>query len=780
MTTSYIKKYTNWLHGQWPSGTVEKLPIVNADGTTNIPGIYIVGDLKGTPLLKFSADSGAKALHHIQQQPSFHNRKVADDTYDVIIVGGGVSGYAAALEAKKSGLKILVLEASSAFSTIKNFPKSKPIYTYPTMMKPEGQLRFDGDIGVKETLLASLATQIESEQIPIEIAAVSHVQRKAGIIQVHGDDLNTLKAHRVVIAIGRSGKYRQLDVPGFDFDKVVNRLHDPKTYADKNIIVVGGGDSALESAIATSEQGANVTLSYRGRSFSRAKAENIDRIHALADKQALRLEMGSKLSNIEKDHVTINTMHSEKRVLKNDFVLAMIGREAPLEFFRRSGIDIAGTGTIKGWVFLTFFLLLCIAVYDWKGFGFFQPIWNLISFPNNMPGVLSGLSDWWSQQVNDRSTLLGTVATSMLSRSFYYTVIYTSCIAIFGWLRIKRRNTPYVTLQTWTLFLVQLIPLFLLPEVILPWLGYLGVYDSGVGRVFADSLFPSYISSQDLANHVWPDWGHPRAYWHAYGFILAWPLNVYNVFTDNPIWGWIVISALQTFVIIPLLIYKWGKGAYCGWICSCGALAETVGDTHRHKMPHGPFWNKLNMLGQFILLGAFILLLIRIGGWLYPDTWMNTTFNLLLKGENNQYQTVNPLSWKWAVDVLLGGILGVGLYFKFSGRTWCRFACPLAALMHIYARFSRFRIFADKSKCISCNACTSVCHQGIDVMSFANKGRPMEDPECVRCSACIQSCPTGVLSFGEIDKHTGTVRQSDQLVASSVQMFERIPVKHVS
>ena len=122
--------------------------------------------------------------------------------------------------------------------------------------------------------------------------------------------------------------------------------------------------------------------------------------------------------------------------------------------------------------------------------------------------------------------------------------------------------------------------------------------------------------------------------------------------------------------------------------------------------------------------------------------------------------------------MLLGGILGVGLYFKYSGRLWCRFACPLAALMHIYARFSKFRIFADKKKCISCNACTTNCHMGIDVMNFANKGMPMEDPECVRCSACVQSCPTGVLQFGEIARD-GSIKRTDRLDASPVIRRER-------
>jgi polyferredoxin len=130
------------------------------------------------------------------------------------------------------------------------------------------------------------------------------------------------------------------------------------------------------------------------------------------------------------------------------------------------------------------------------------------------------------------------------------------------------------------------------------------------------------------------------------------------------------------------------------------------------------------------------------------------------------------LNYSWLVDLSLAGVVGYGLYFWFSGRVWCRFFCPLAALMHVYARFSRFRILSEKKKCISCNLCTAVCHQGIDVMSFANKGLPMADPECVRCSACVQSCPTGVLTFGRVDRAGRTVAV-DSLAASPVRMRER-------
>jgi polyferredoxin len=184
-------------------------------------------------------------------------------------------------------------------------------------------------------------------------------------------------------------------------------------------------------------------------------------------------------------------------------------------------------------------------------------------------------------------------------------------------------------------------------------------------------------------------------------------------------------------------------------VCSCGALAETLGDRHRQKMPHGPLWNRVNMVGQVILGLALLMFLLRIVGWMAPGSGVGQASAQLFRQLLSGFAPFGiQLNYWHAVDVFLAGILGVGLYFWASGRVWCRFACPLAALMHVYARFSKLRIFAEKSKCISCNVCTSVCHQGIDIMNFANKGTPMQDPECVRCSACVQMCPTGTLASG--------------------------------
>jgi polyferredoxin len=307
---------------------------------------------------------------------------------------------------------------------------------------------------------------------------------------------------------------------------------------------------------------------------------------------------------------------------------------------------------------------------------------------------------------------------------------------------------------------VQVVPLFLLPYLLLPWLGHNGIFDDGVGRYVADQLFPAVS---------WDP--HGREYWRAFGFVLAWPLFLWNFFTAQPLGGWLAIGGVQTFVVIPLIVRRWGKGAYCGFVCSCGALAETLGDAHREKMPHGPLWNRLNMVGQALLAVVTALFALRIVAWTWPATALGRRAASIFQALLSDFDVLGvPLDYYHLVDVFLAGIVGVGLYFHFSGRVWCRFACPLAALMHLYARFSRFRIFADKKKCISCGACTATCHQGIDVMGFASRGAAMEDPQCVRCSACVQACPTGVLAFGRVGADGAPVH--DALAASLVPQRE--------
>ncbi|MEZ5965949.1 MAG: NAD(P)-binding domain-containing protein [Planctomycetota bacterium] len=768
---NFLLRYARWLHTRWPAGHVEKLPDVGDDGRTNVPGLYVAGDLTGVPLLKFAAQSGAAVVRAIQADPDFHAARARKPkgTLDLVIVGGGVSGMAAALEARKLHLDFVLLEAAEPFSTLVNFPKGKPIYTYPADMTPQADLQFTAQ--VKEPLLDELRTQTLAKGIKARAGRVERVRRARGALVCEVADQTPLDTLRVVVAIGRSGNFRRLGVPGEELDKVSNRLHDPKDYCQQDVLVVGGGDSALETAVALAQCGARVTLSYRKRDLSRPKPENIANLERLrTDPMAevtpteplgdrvttpagpfldpvraagsVRLELGSRVARIDRDSVTLELDGGETATRSNDAVFAMIGREAPLEFFRRSGVRIRGEWRWQTWVGLLAFLTFCVFVYNWKASGDLKAAFKARHwFPFDI-----GSPD-------DAGSWSGTLLLSMHEPGFWYSLAYSVLILAFGLRRMARRKTPYVKVQTWSLIAFQWLPLFLLPYLLLPWLGHNGAFDSGAGAWLADQLFPK--ADYDP---------HGREYWRAFGLILAWPLFIWNVFSSQPMWLWLAISLVQTCVLIPLLVRRFGKGAYCGWICSCGAMAETLGDAHRHKMPHGKVWNRLNLVGQVILAAALVLLFLRVVSWTAPNSWLGSHASAWFYGLLSGYQLGGVrLNYYWLVDVGLAGILGLAFYFHFSGRVWCRFACPLAALMHVYARFSRFRILADKKKCISCNVCTSVCHQGIDIMNFANKGLPMADPECVRCSACVQTCPTGVLEFGAL-RRDGT-SERDRLAA---------------
>lgn len=799
--TSPVTAYTRWLHTRWPAGKPEKLPIANPDGSTNVAGLYIVGDLTGIPLLKFSSDTGTRAVQTLAEDPSFTKRNASDPTVlDLAIVGGGVSGYAAAIEAKKRGLNFKLFEAAEPFSTIVNFPKGKPIFTYPTDMTPAGEVQFTERSEIKEGLLDELHETVQKHGIEPVKARVEHVKKSGGVFELvmpKNSSGETIKAHRVVVGIGRSGNFRKMGIPGEKLDKVYNRLHDPKDYCNKKVLVVGGGDSALETAIALGACGSEVTLSYRKPEFARPKPENIEKIEALAKAPDGDPDMDLTIEGVDGDRVTtpsgafvadrhqdgsvtlmMNSAPTEVRegqvdlkdnatgelkTLENDVVFSMIGREPPLDFFRKSGVTISGERNTKWWV--TFLLMLATFTffYQWKKPGTFIPIAETFEkngwFPHNLAPWFDTIGGWFT----DPSTLVGTLALSAAglpgksggAPGFWFSLLYCTLIVIYGIKRIKRRKTPYVKIQTLVLMTIQCVPLFLIPYLFLPWMGHNGWFDAGAGQSFADALFP-------LADYD----PHGREYWRAFGLILAWPLFIWNFFTSEPLTAWLIIGIVQTFVLIPLGIYFFGKGVYCGWVCSCGAMAETLGDTHRHKMPHGPFWNRVNLIGQVFLLVAMVIFALHIISWVSGAGWAMAGATGMLS--TSKYGGWLPgLNYAWFVDLLWAGILGLGVYFHYSGRVWCRFACPLAALMHIYARFSKFGIVSNKKKCISCNVCTSVCHQGIDIMNFANKGLPMQDPQCVRCSACVQMCPTGVLTFGRVDQDKNTVGTDPAWLAAS-------------
>jgi len=796
-----IIKYFNWLQKDVPSGEVEKYPELDSNGETSVKGIFIIGDLTGIPLLKFASENGKKIIDYFDSNQEFQKLKQSkkdDDIYDFIIVGAGPAGISAGIEASSRNYSFRILESAKTFNTIINFPKHKPIIAAPDDLVQQSSLKITN--GIKESLLDDLYGRISRIDLPLdEEVMVDKIEKKGDYFLISTAE-KKYKALRVILAIGKTGNSRQLKVPGEELPKVFNRLIDPDEARGLDVLVVGGGDSALETAIAVAKCAKSVTISYRKPSFSRPKELNILKLDTLVKEGKIKLMMESVVKVINENSVTILTKEGLLD-LPNSIVYTLIGKELPTAFFKRSNIKIEGElSLITKLQFVMLLIISCVLYFgkssqfvygyfsgkidSWSGFLFnllsisfwekffilpftllkvFQSgevkIWNVLEYVNAFIAYFSLIGaillgsyllfkffrDHYSELKLNWNTFkyfyfisVGIFFTIVFfggryfgvevlgkSQAYWYTGIYSLTILISGLRRIKIKPTRYIKFQTWSLILIQALPLFIFPEILLPYLGKSGILGSQDGFIMTQ-IFPN------------------GSYWRSYGFILAWPLFLSNLYSSAVTSFWLVFSFIQTFIFIPYIVYRWGKGAYCGWICSCGALAETLGDEYRILAPHNAKAKKWENFGQWALLSAFIITGLKLLSILYD-------FNIPVLNEKISYSADFLFNiYHFSIDIIFAGVLGLGVYFFLSGRVWCRFGCPLAAWMHIVNRFSRYRIMSDKKKCISCNICTKVCHMGIDVMNYANKGIPMNDVECVRCSACVVNCPTQVLSFDSL------------------------------
>ena len=468
---------------------------------SNIAGLYIVGDLTGVPLLKFSADTGARAVRHVVADANFQRAGQQDnsDSLYLAIVGAGVSGMSVALEARQAGLSFTIAETNEPFSTLINFPKGKPIYTYPTAMEPSGHLRFRAS--VREALIQELKEQALTGDIQPLSVHIGHVAQKEELFKLVTAQGDPMRARRVIVAIGRSGSFRSPDVPSEQLDKVSNRLHDPNDYANQDVLVVGGGDSAVEAAIAIAQSRGRVTSSYRQSAFPRPKSANIETLYSLVENTqavsstgdeaqepgTIRLFLGSQLLKIEKETVTLRNNDGHEQKLKNSAVFSMIGRQAPLDFFRRSGVAILGEMTRRQWTLAGLFMTFCFFIYNWKAGGdLTRAFENAQLFPFNAPNLLATI---WPKTQNI-ATLPGIIAFNSGKPSFWYSLLYSALVVVFKARRIQRRRTPYIKWQTLSLIGFQIVPLFLLPYIALPYLGYNGFFDNRWAKHVADALFP--------------------------------------------------------------------------------------------------------------------------------------------------------------------------------------------------------------------------------------------------------------------------------------------------
>jgi thioredoxin reductase/NAD-dependent dihydropyrimidine dehydrogenase PreA subunit len=309
------------------------IPLLKPNFESNVPGIYVAGELGGMGLIKNALTQGQQALEAIAKagvkQPG---------ALDVLIIGAGPAGLAASLAAKKMGLSYQTIEQEALGGAVFQYPRGKLVMTAPVDLPIIGKVHFRNTS--KETLLKFWNQACHGNALKISYQErVETVEKKDGAFHVRTSKKQYV-ASTVLLGIGRRGTPRKLGVPGEEMSKVVYRLIDPEQYRGKHVVVVGGGDSALEAAASIAELGdATVALSYRGDAFQRAKQRNRQRVDEASKKGQLKVLLNSQVREIRAEEVLLK--HADQEIkLRNDAVIVSAGGILPNDFLKSIGIQV--------------------------------------------------------------------------------------------------------------------------------------------------------------------------------------------------------------------------------------------------------------------------------------------------------------------------------------------------------------------------------------------------------------------------------------------------------
>jgi len=308
------------------------IPQVNPNFESNVPGIYIAGELGGMGLIRKCAEQGRQALDAIRAAI-----KPGTLEYDVVIIGAGPAGIAAGLGAIQYKLKYKLIEQEESLGgAVFHYPRNKIAMTAPVKLPLIGKVKMT-EIS-KEKLLEFWNAVVKKTGLKIDFRErMEEIQRIEGGFTVK-TQRGSYPACVVLLAIGRRGTPRKLNVPGEETSKVVYRLIDPEQYKGQRVLVVGGGDSALEAAVAIAEQkGSKVTLSYRSEAFSRVKEKNRTALKAAEQTGRLRVMLKSSPTKIKPDLVTLK-LEDKSVDIRNDAVIVCAGGELPTPLLKKIGV----------------------------------------------------------------------------------------------------------------------------------------------------------------------------------------------------------------------------------------------------------------------------------------------------------------------------------------------------------------------------------------------------------------------------------------------------------
>ena len=312
------------------------IPFVTPKFETNVAGIFIAGELGGMGLIKNAVEQGRQAIGFALTKAKA--LPDSNDLYDVFIVGIGPAGISASLGALERKARFRTVDQDTLGGTVAHFPRGKVVMTAPAELPIVGKVKF-GEVS-KEELLAFWEGVVQDTGLELHmeerVETISGSQGDFTIATTRG----TYRAKTILLAIGRRGTPRMLDVPGEEMSKVVYRLIDPEQYRGQHVLVVGGGDSALEAAASIAEEeDTTVTLSYRSDAFSRARAKNRDRVSAAIGSGRLEVVLNSTVEEIGTSDVSLKTREG-KRTIRNDAVIVCAGGILPTKFLTDIGIDV--------------------------------------------------------------------------------------------------------------------------------------------------------------------------------------------------------------------------------------------------------------------------------------------------------------------------------------------------------------------------------------------------------------------------------------------------------